>query len=437
MMYHFIGIKGAGLSSLACLLHDLGLEVQGSDVSEYFYTEDNLIKRKIKILPFDHNNIKKEYTVIVGNAFLNNEEHKEAMKLGCEVYTYNEYVGLLSKKYFSVAVSGTHGKTTTTNMIKQILAAKEPVNFLIGDGQGGGAPNNDLFVFEACEYRRHFLKYWPKVLVITNIDYDHPDYFTDIKDVQDAFSTLVAQSTKVVYNGDDACVRAIIPHDKDSSSFGLDKDNTYHAENITNDHRYTYYDLYIHDKYLTQIKIPLFGSAAVYNSLAAIATTHTLVNDIGLLKNILANYVTSKRRFEEVIINNQVIISDYAHHPTEIKATLDAIHVKYPFRRVIVYFQPHTYSRTIALFKEFCESLSLADKVYLREIFSSAREHEAIISINHLSEAINNSEVINDDEYIEEFAKYNNAVIVFMGAGDIDKLYAKYIQKMQKKDNLS
>ncbi len=436
-MFYFIGIKGAGMSSLACLLKDYGYEVIGSDVEEYFFTEDNLAKHDIPILPFNKDNIKANYTVIVGNAFFNNEEHVRAQELGCEIYTYNEYLGLLSRKFNSIAISGTHGKTTTTNLIKQILESKEKINYLIGDGQGGGSKESNYFVFEACEYRRHFLKYYPNTLVITNIDYDHPDYFVNIEDVQDAFGKLVAQSKKVLYNGDDELVKVIIPKDKLSISFGLQADNDFYADNISNDQRYTYFDLYIKNKYISQIKVPLFGTHVVYNSLAALAATYDIINDIDIIKEVLKNFVNSKRRFEELIINNQVIISDYAHHPTEIKATLESIHLKYPFKKVIVYFQPHTYSRTIKLFDKFCESLSLADKVYLREIFSSAREHDATISINDLAKAINKSEVINDDSYLEEFPKYHNAVIVFMGAGDIDKLFSKYIEKIQKKDNFS
>ena len=262
-VYHLIGIKGAGMSSLACLLQDLGYCVQGSDVNEYFFTEANLAQRKIEILPFNKDNIKKVDNIIVGNAFENNIEHKEALALGCKIFTYNEFIGALSKKYFSIAISGSHGKTTTTNIIKQILALDYPVNYLIGDGQGGGNKASKYFVFEACEYKRHFLYYEPKIAVITNIDYDHPDYYHDIYDVQDAFKKFLKQAEIVVYNGDDPLIKLIIGNNKTKISFGLNNDNDYYAENISNNERYSYYDLYIKKRFIGKIKIPMFGIHSV------------------------------------------------------------------------------------------------------------------------------------------------------------------------------
>jgi UDP-N-acetylmuramate--alanine ligase len=430
-VYHLIGIKGAGMSSLACLLQDLGYCVQGSDVNEYFFTEANLAQRKIEILPFNKDNIKKVDNIIVGNAFENNIEHKEALALGCKIFTYNEFIGALSKKYFSIAISGSHGKTTTTNIIKQILALDYPVNYLIGDGQGGGNKASKYFVFEACEYKRHFLYYEPKIAVITNIDYDHPDYYHDIYDVQDAFKKFLKQAEIVVYNGDDPLIKLIIGNNKTKISFGLNNDNDYYAENISNNERYSYYDLYIKKRFIGKIKIPMFGIHSVYNSLCAIATTNQILDDVAKVKTYLAQYKSGKRRFEEHFINKQIIISDYAHHPKEISATIEAVSVKYPYKKIIVYFQPHTYTRTSTFIHAFAEALKIADFVYLREIFASAREHDKKASVNDLAKLIDNSKVINDESYIEEFKKFNNSVIIFMGAGDIDKYCTNYLNKVK------
>lgn len=439
--YHFIGIKGAGMSSLACLLSDYGHFVQGSDVNEDFFTIKNLELRKINIYPFNKDNIKKEYIIIVGNAFIDNTEHQKAKQLGCEIYTYFEFLGKLSKKFYSIAISGSHGKTTTTNLIRQILSKKEKINYLIGDGQGGGNHESDLFVFEACEYLRHFLHYFPKIVVITNIDFDHPDYYKDISDVQSAFKQFITQSDRVAYNGDDSLIKEIIPDGKNKMSYGLNSTNDYYAENISNDHHYTYYDLYIKNKFIGKIKIPLFGIHSIYNSLASIVTCHMIQNKEISLQNMedikysLAHYKRSKRRFEEHNLDNQVIISDYAHHPKEIKSTIEAVNAKYPFKKKIVYFQPHTYTRTISFLKDFAEALSLADKVYLREIFSSARESQKTISVDDLAKFVKDCEVINDNGYIKTLKSYKNSVIIFMGAGDIDKYCMVYLDSSKNNNN--
>ncbi len=429
--YHFIGIKGAGMSSLACLLSDFGHTVQGSDVLEDFFTTNNLELKKIKIFPFDEKNIKKGIIMIVGNAFLDNEEHQKAIELGCEIYTYYEFLGKLSKSFQSIAVSGSHGKTTTTSLIYQILSKQKDINYLIGDGQGGGNSESNLFVFEACEYQRHFLHYFPKVAIITNVDYDHPDYYKDIKDVQSAFKQFMIQSDVIIYNGDDPYLTEIIPAHKQVISYGLNKHHDYYAENISNDHHFSYYDLYIKNKFISKIKIPLFGMHSVYNSLAAIVTCQLFIDDINVIKMALTEYHKSKRRFEEQVCSDQVIISDYAHHPKEIASTIEAIRCKYPFKKIIIYFQPHTFTRTISFLKDFATQLSLADKVYLRKIFSSARENEQTISVYDLAKLIEGCEVINDDSYLNELKNHKNSVIVFMGAGDIDKYCTIYIDSFK------
>lgn len=430
--YHLIGIKGAGMSSLACFLKDFGNYVRGSDVNDSFFTTKNLEERNIEILPFSIENIKEDNTIIVGNAFINNFEHKKALELGCTIYTYYDFLGKLSKTFYSFAITGAHGKTTTTNLIRQILEYKEKVNYLIGDGQGNGNNQSDIFVFEACEYKRHFLHYYPKITVFTNIDFDHPDYYQNVDDVQNAFKQFIAQSEIIVYNGDDKLLNDIIDKNKKSISFGLNKNNDIYAENIYNDGKFTHFDLYLKSKYITNIKVPLFGIHSVYNTLASICATHILIDSFDIIKEQISNYKKSKRRFEDIRIDEQIIISDYAHHPKEIKATIEAVLCKYPFKKIILYFQPHTYSRTIKFLNEFKNSLSLADKVYLREIFSSAREFDKTINIHDLANLIDNSTVINDESYIDEFKQYKDGIIVFMGAGDIDKNCDIYIKSLKR-----
>src|SRR5699024_10119624 len=189
-IYHFIGIKGTGMSALAHILYDSGIKVQGSDVENYFFTEDALNEKNIPILPFSKDNIKEGLTIIAGNAFT--EDHVEiqaAKELGLTFYKYHEFLAEWLQKFTSIAITGSHGKTSTTGLLSHVLSAHYPVSYLIGDGTGKGHVESDYFVFEACEYKRHFLHYSPDYAIMVNIDFDHPDYFSNINDVFDAFQS--------------------------------------------------------------------------------------------------------------------------------------------------------------------------------------------------------------------------------------------------------
>jgi len=190
-MYYFVGIKGSGMSSLASILFDLGYEVLGSDKEEHYFTEEGLSERNINILPFDENNIKDGMIIVKGNAF--DDEHpeiKKAIELELPIYTYQEMLSKLTKMFRTITVAGCHGKTSTTSMFAHVLDNLSGCNYLIGDGTGHANKENKFFALEACEYKRHFLDYHPYYAIITNIDYDHVDYFKDIDDVIDAFNNF-------------------------------------------------------------------------------------------------------------------------------------------------------------------------------------------------------------------------------------------------------
>src|SRR5699024_5073602 len=175
--YHFIGIKGTGMSALAQILHDSGEKVQGSDVEQRFFTQAALEQKGIPILPFAKENIDSSYTIIAGNSFTeDNIEIKEAKEKGIPFYRYHELLGEWLKQYTSLAVTGAHGKTSTTGLLAHEFNKAYPISYLIGDGTGQGHVDSEYFIFEACEYRRHFLHYKPDYAIMTNIDFDHPDY---------------------------------------------------------------------------------------------------------------------------------------------------------------------------------------------------------------------------------------------------------------------
>lgn len=195
--YHFTGIKGTGMSSLAQILHDSGEKVQGSDVDKRFFTQDVLEAKNIEIMSFSEENITDGLTIIAGNAF--GDDHEEivaAREKGLPFYRYHEFLGEWLQKFTSIAVTGAHGKTSTTGLLAHVLTENYPTSFLIGDGTGKGHQDSQYFAFEACEYRRHFLAYEPDYAIMTNIDFDHPDYFSSVEDVFQAFQQMAKQVKK-------------------------------------------------------------------------------------------------------------------------------------------------------------------------------------------------------------------------------------------------
>lgn len=209
-MYYFIGIKGTGMSALAVILKQLSYEVAGSDVEKHFFTESELIKNHIPFYSYDEKNIKENDIIIKGASIKeDNVELKKARALNLKIYEYNEMVGELTKKFKTICIAGCHGKTTTTNMMA-LAFSKEGINYLVGDGTGCGNKNNTYFALESCEYQRHFLAYHPEIAVITNIDLDHVDYYKDINDVVDAYTSYANLASKVVIAyGDDPYTRTM------------------------------------------------------------------------------------------------------------------------------------------------------------------------------------------------------------------------------------
>ncbi|MEH7254544.1 UDP-N-acetylmuramate--L-alanine ligase [Neobacillus niacini] len=425
-IYHFVGIKGSGMSALAQILHDINFDVQGSDVEKRFFTQLALEQSGIKILPFQKENIKPGMTIIAGNAFPDtHEEIQEAMKLGLPIIRYHRFLGDFMHNFTSVAVTGAHGKTSTTGLLAHVIKGAKPTSFLIGDGTGKGEEDSKYFVFEACEYRRHFLSYFPDYAIMTNIDFDHPDYFANIDDVFSAFQEMAVQVKKGIFAyGDDEQLQKIqakVP----VLFYGFDEENDYQAKNLIKTTSGTTFDVFIRNTLYDTFTIPSFGEHSVLNALAVIGVCHYEEIDVSIVKEQLSSFQGVKRRFSEKRIGSQILIDDYAHHPTEIKATIDAANQKYPDREIVAVFQPHTFSRTQAFLEDFAKSLRLADKTYLCEIFGSARENHGKLTIQDLQTKIEGAEILSE-ENTSLLEKHQNSVIIFMGAGDIQKFQESY-----------
>lgn len=425
-IYHFVGIKGSGMSALAQVLHDMNYQVQGSDFEKHFFTQVALEKSGIKILPFQKENIQPGMTVIAGNAYPDtHEEIEEAMKLGLPIVRYHRFLGDFMKNFTSIAVTGAHGKTSTTGLLAHVMRGAKPTSFLIGDGTGKGDKEAEYFVFEACEYRRHFLSYYPDYAIMTNIDFDHPDYFANIEDVFSAFQEMSWQVNKGIFAcGDDEQLQKIqakVP----VVFYGFGEDNDFQARNVVKTTEGTTFDVFVRNTFYETFSIPAYGDHNVLNSLAVIALCHYEEIDAKIVQEQLLSFEGVKRRFSEKKVGSQVIIDDYAHHPTEIKATVEAARQKYPEKDVVAVFQPHTFTRTQAFLDDFASSLNLADKVYLCEIFGSARENHGKLTIDDLKAKIPNAQILNEEE-TAVLRNHEDSVIMFMGAGDIQKFQQAY-----------
>lgn len=430
--YHFIGIKGAGMSALALLLHQMGHKVQGSDVEKYYFTQRGLEQAGITILPFSEDNISPDMELIAGNAFRedNNSEVAYAMRHQLPFKRYHEFLGEFMKQFTSLGVAGAHGKTSTTGLLSHVLKHMAATSYLIGDGTGHGAADARYFVFESDEYERHFIPYHPEYSIITNIDFDHPDYFTGLDDVFNAFNDYAKQVKKALFvYGEDEELRKI-SSPAPIYYYGFEDTDDFVAFDITRTTNGSDFKVRHHDKLIGQFHLPAYGRHNILNATAVIANLFIAGFDMKLVAEHLKSFSGVKRRFTEKVINDTIIIDDFAHHPTEIIATLDAARQKYPNKEIIAIFQPHTFTRTIALLDDFAHALNEADSVYLAPIYGSAREiDKGDVKVEDLAAKVERpAEVISVDN-VSPLLDHDNAVYVFMGAGDI-QLYERSFEEL-------
>lgn len=435
-MYYFIGIKGTGMSALACFLKDLGYEVKGSDVERHFFTEKGLNERNIEILPYDEKNITKDMIIIKGNVI--KEDHPEYLKakaLDLKIYTYQEMITKLTKMFMTITVAGCHGKTTTSTMAYQVLNAIKGANCLIGDGTGIANKENKYFVLEACEYQRHFLSYTPYYAIITNIELDHVDYYKDIDDVIDAFTEYANNAEKMVIAcGDDPYTHSLEVN-KPIFYYGLDEDNDIIAKDVEYTENGVTFDVFVEDNYYGHFDLPLYGKHMLLDALAVISLCYYERFDAKEVSKILKTFHAARRRFNETVVGSNVVIDDYAHHPTELKCTIKSAKQKYPDKKLVVIWGPHTYSRTKAFKDEYIEILKTVDKAYIMDIYAARETQGDIdIDINDIIKAIPNAEHITQDE-INKLLDYKDSVLLFMSPNDLTSFEQNYINKYHEKND--
>ena len=440
MKYHFIGIKGSGMSALAQVIHDLGHYVQGSDVTHHLFTQNKLEEKNILIKEFNEKNITKEFIIVVGNAF--NEQHieyKKAKELNLKIYKYYELLAELVKKYDSLAVSGCHGKTTTTALLGHVLNIIDSTNYLIGDGTGFANKTYERFVFEACEYKRVFLNYYPKDIIITNIELDHVDYYEDIEDVKSAYiDFLKNRENNAIVCGDDENIRNINIQDK-VFYYGFDESNDCFAKNIELNSKSSDFEVFIKNEFVGKFSVPLYGKHMILNTLAVISYCYLKKLNINEVNDAIQTFKGAKRRFNQNVIKNIVTIDDYAHHPTEVKVTIESARQKYPDKEIVAVFLENTFSRTKMLYKDFAKALEKADYTYVTDILSDREKKENYKDVTPylILDLLKNKEYLkienienlvnpNNFEIITPLLKHKDSVIIFMGCKEVYYLKEKF-----------
>ncbi len=448
---YFMGIGGISMSGLAEILLGEGFKVSGSDMKESDIT-DSLKGQGVKLnLGQVASNITDDIDLVVYTAAIkeDNEEYQAVLAKGIPMLTRAQLLGQIMNNYkYGIAVSGTHGKTTTTAMMSHVLlqADTDPTISIGGmlDAIGGNirVGHSDYFVTEACEYTNSFHSFNPYISIILNVDEDHLDFFSGIDEIAQSFKTfaeILPKDGLLVINGDMEH-KEFITKDLNCNivTFGLNDGNKYQAKDIVfDDEGHPSYTLYRDGKEIDTIYLHSTGVHNVINSLSVIAVADFLELGLNHTKAGLLECTSAKRRYEYkgVSKNGVVIIDDYAHHPTEIAATLEATK-NTPHEELWVIFQPHTYTRTYALLDKFAEVLSRADHIILADIYAAREKDTGMVSSKDLCDKINSmggnaihiGDFLSIEKFVEKSCKKNDLLIT-MGAGNVDIIGDSLLKK--------
>lgn len=444
---HMIGIGGISMSGLAEILKNKGYTVQGSDAND-----SNIIKKLREnnidvVIGHNENNIKNASAVIFTAAIKkDNPEYIEAQRRNIPLIERSVLLGEITQLFSdTIAVAGTHGKTTTTSMLSTafINCEKDPtitvggeLNLIDGNYKIG---QSKFLITEACEYVESFLELSPKVSVVLNVEADHLDYYKDINHIKSSFQKFLDKLPKdgfAVLNADDKNSYELFKNTKcNIISFGIKNMAKYTAQNIIFERDKTYYNLYIDNKLVSEVILSVPGMHNIYNSLACIAVCDLYKLNLKDVISSLKDFCGAKRRFEKKgILNGVEVYDDYAHHPSEIKATLLAAKSK-NMKKVWCVFQPHTYSRTKALLSEFAEAFYNADKVIITDIYAAREKDNGEINsqdlVNEIKKTSNNAIYIKDFSDIETYLKDNlkaGDMLLTIGAGNVYKIGEELVE---------
>ncbi|HEU4963007.1 MAG TPA: UDP-N-acetylmuramate--L-alanine ligase [Bacilli bacterium] len=446
---HFVGIKGSGISALAQVCQHQGYAVTGSDTDAVFFTDALLEAAGIRhIVSPSADNVSDVDIVCHSPAYGDDHiEIKTAKERGVPVLSYPQMLGRLMEGRQAILVSGTHGKTTTTSMISNMMlkAGLDPMaiigskNYNIGSNARYG---DGRMVAEACEYRRSFLNYQPHIAIVNNIDFDHPDYFNGIDDVFDAFQTFVdkvPEDGALITWGDQPLCRKLACQGK-TVTFGMGETNDIYAKDVEEHRGWLKFRVYERGTELGMIETRALGAHNVLNVLASVALSRELGMAFDVVQQAFSAFGGVYRRFDYLGETNGLeVYDDYAHHPAEIESTLGAVQKSFPTDPLLTVFQPHTVSRTAAFLDEFADALTISDEVLLVKVFQSAREKgdraeeltrelaakitergKTVYVVNTLDEALSFLQ--------RERENGRRGLVVTMGAGDIRQVGERFLE---------
>lgn len=443
---HFIGIGGISMSGLAAILLKNGFKVSGSDMKESEITT-RLQQHGAEIhIGHSADNVKNVDLVVYTAAVpSDNPELLFAKNNNIPLMDRAEFLGYIMKGHkYNVAISGTHGKTTSTSMLSHIvLSAELDPTILVGADLGIINGNfrtgeSEYFITEACEYKASFLRFFPYIGVILNIDADHLDFYKDIDDIEATFKkfvSIIPNDGYAIGNADDFRVKRVLETAScNTLTFGLNEGDII-AKDIHFNGRGSSFDVVYKGKELYTIHLHVPGSHNVLNALSAVASSIVLGIDEKAVIEGLEGFKGAHKRFEIKGSKDDItVIDDYAHHPTEIKATLKAAR-EYPHNKIVSIFQPHTYSRTISLLDEFSESFNDTDELILMDIYAAREKDTGIVSSNMLGDKIRAKGIkcINVHSHAEalEVAKQklsSGDLLLTVGAGDVVKVGEMFLQ---------
>ena len=458
---HFVGIKGVGMTPLAIIAKEAGFGVTGSDVAEEFITDEALRKAGIKPMSgFSADHIAKPDLVITTGAHngFDNVEVKEAREKGIKIIAGGEAVGIFmngkifGKDYQGISVAGTHGKTTTAGMVATILKDNHlDPSYVIGTGDIGslGAPGHfgqgKYFVAEADEYvtephydkTPRFMWQFPRITIFTNIEFDHPDAYSSLDEIVKVFAKFAKQlpdNGVLIACGDDHQIKQIIKNQTGSViTYGFSAVNNYVIDKVSISGERMFFWVSAYGRSLGEFMLNVIGEHNALNALAAFIAGIEVGLPVEKAKASLLAFTGSKRRLEYIgdLVTGAKVYDDYAHHPTAVKKTLQALRKQYPNKKIVCLFQPHTFSRTKKLFNDFVGAFESADSLILVDIYPSMRESfDQTISSSILGDAIKTKhkdvtylpKLSDLEEYIKQKKFRSDTILVTMGAGDIYKI---------------